>query len=80
MPVTVQGVVIKSINISRDNEGQQKLEGNYQILSSNNTVLATNGFNGYNDVKVNFGTETLAALNNFLALVKKEVSLTVLGE
>lgn len=80
MPVTIQGIVLKSITIGKDNEGKQKIEGNYEILSSNDTVMAKDTFNGYSDIKITFSAETLAALNTFLAGAKKELSITVLGE
>jgi len=80
MNVMIQGITVESISISKDNEGQQKIEGRYNLISVNDTVLAKQGFNGYSDIKVNFSAETLSHLNAFLAGVKKEISQTVLGE
>lgn len=80
MGAMIKELTLENISITKDNEGNRKIEGDYKLISSNDTVLAKQGFNGYNDIKVSFSAETLAALNAFLVGAKKEISLAVLGE
>ena len=80
MGLGIKEIVVDSLSIDKDTEGNRKVEGYYKIISSNDTILAKQSFNGYSDIKVNFSPETLTALNAFLAGAKKDVSVTVLGE
>ena len=78
MPVTIQGIRITNVNLSRDDKGEEKVTGSYELVSNNDKVLAKQDFNGYNDIKVDMSLETKQALNSFLTGIKKD-TLTVLG-
>jgi len=76
MAVTIKGIVLGNVEIKSDNDGI-KVEGKYSIMSMSDVVLAKQGFNGYNDIKVNLGAETMNALTKFRELLKKEVEATL---
>ncbi len=41
MPITIKGVRITSITVSRDESGAEKVQSSYQLISSTDKVLAT---------------------------------------
>ena len=73
MAVTIQGVRLGSLEISKDDKGQRKITGSYELMSNQDVVLAKQNFNGYSDVKVAFSAETLKHLNNFVSGAKADV-------
>jgi hypothetical protein len=78
MGIAIQGIRITSVNVSKDSNGNEKVEGNYELVSTNDKVLAKQGFNGYNDIKVDMSLETKQALIAFLTGIKKD-TMIVLG-
>ena len=77
MAITIKGVRIDAVTLERDTDGEIKVSGSYALLSSDDRVLAKQGINGYNNVKVEWSRETLAALSNFVARVKEDVNATL---
>jgi len=78
MPIAIQGIRITSVSVSKDNDGNEKVEGNYELVSTNDKVLAKQGFNGYNAIKVDMSLETKQSLLAFLTGIKKD-TMIVLG-
>ena len=56
----------------------EKVEGNYALMSSMDKVLAKQGFNGYNDLKVSMSSDTTKALNTFINNLKSDIN-NILG-
>ena len=52
MAVTIQGAKITTLSIGQDDTGNPTVQGNYELMSSVGKVLAKQGFNGYNDLKL----------------------------
>ena len=78
MGISIRGVRIKSLSITRDENGKEDVSGDYELISTADKVLAKQGFNGYNEIKVAFSLETQKALSAFLSGVKSDVQ-TILG-
>ena len=77
MPITIQGIRITSVSVSRDDGGEEKVQGNYELMSTNDKVLAKQSFNGYNDIKVEMSLETKQSLLSFLTGIKKDTMMTL---
>lgn len=78
MAVTIQGVKIKTMTLDPSEKAKERVKGSYALMSNTDKVLATQSFNGYSDIEVQFSSETLIALEKFLGGVKKDLGI-VLG-
>ncbi|MBA7652749.1 hypothetical protein ES703_60588 [subsurface metagenome] len=75
MATTIVGVRINSVNIEEQKEKEgPKLTGSYSLISDKGKVLATQGFNGYEQIKVAVSPEVIRQL---LKSVEKTVALTI---
>jgi hypothetical protein len=72
--ISIRGVRIKNLTMNRDDNGKENITGDYELISSNDKVLAKNGFNGYSELVVPFSSDTLKAYNSFINGVKADVS------
>ena len=57
MAITIKGARIQTMTMSQDGKGRLELAGIYELMSSANTVLAKQNFNGYADFKVPLSLE-----------------------
>ncbi len=81
MSITIKGIKLRDITVTRDEEGKIKVTGNYSVLSSTDKVIAKQGFNGYNDIEVSWTAETQRLIESAVAAIKQDVELTLgLGE
>ena len=76
--VHIKGIQLSLISLSKDSDGNDKVEGTDALMSNLDKVLAKQSFNGYNDIKVPMSQDTITALNSFMSGLKKDVS-NVLG-
>ena len=76
--IGIQGIRVVDVDISKESNGQEKVTGHYELVSTNDRVLAKQGFNGYSDIKVEPSAETRMALITFLEGLKRDV-ISVLG-
>lgn len=78
MATTIKGIRIEEVNISSPTvDGGREIRGQYSIISNTDIVLAKNGFNGYEQVKIAFSPDTQKAFQVFLAGVKKDTQATL---
>ena len=73
MATTISGVRIDKIGVE-DDDKELKCSGQYSLISDKGFVLATQGFNGYNDIKIEVPAE---ATRNLLKEVEKAVKQTL---
>ncbi len=74
MGIAIRGIRIENITLTRDKDsGENSVTGDYSLISTADKVLAKQGFNGYNEIKMAWSGETIKALNSFLAGVKTDV-------
>lgn len=80
MPVSIQGIRVDNVDIvQKPDDGDEKVSGNYSLMSNNGKVLAKQAFNGYSEtIKVNLPADTVKAKNAFMKLLKRDIE-TVLG-
>lgn len=76
MAITVQGIRIATLTVTRKEEGFD-IQGQYDLMSNTGNVLAKQGFNGYNDMKINQSPTTQKAFRDFLAAFSADVQLTL---
>ena len=57
MPLSVVGVKVNNFRIEVKEDGTTEVTGNYALISNKGTVVAKQGFNGYNEVKVDIPIE-----------------------
>ena len=74
--ITVKGVRIESISISRDDK-EDKVTGSYSIISNMDKVIAKQGFNSYSDIKIDWSSDTKKALVAFIEAVKEDIENTM---
>lgn len=70
------GIRLTDLNIKKGESGLE-VTGRYDLLSDRDTVLATQGFNGYSDIKVSLSSETKKSLYDFHDGLKKDVETTL---
>lgn len=75
--VTVQGIRLDSVSLSLDEKENDKISGKYSLMSNKGKALASQSFNGYGDMKVEFSSDTRKSLNSLLDGVRKDISLTL---
>lgn len=73
MPTTIASIKVNKIRIE-EKEGTLEVVGNYSLISNKGKVLAVQGFNEYNEIKVEVPQE---ALRQILREVEKAVTLTI---
>jgi len=78
MAIAIRGIRVEALEIKRSDTGDNTLEGRYSLISTADKVLATQSFNGYNDIKVSMSVETQKAFNDFIGGMKKDIQV-VLG-
>jgi len=77
MPILIKDIQLKHLNINKTEDGF-KCEGSYQLISSADTVLATQEFNGYSNTKIEFSPQTHQALKQALQGINSDIQ-TLLG-
>ena len=73
MPTTIASIKVNKIRIE-EKEGKLEVTGSYSLISNKGKVLAVQGFNEYNEIKVEVPQETLRQI---LREVEKAVTLTI---
>ncbi len=78
MAISLQGIRIKDVSVSHDKDtGGHKITGSYELVSSTGRVLATQAFNGYNDIKITPSGETAHALTKLVEGLTRDLTLTL---
>ena len=78
MGIMIKGIRLPAVNIGLSDDGKLEVSGKYELLSDNDTVLAKQGFNGYNELKVGASPETMGKVNSLVASLKLDIE-TILG-
>lgn len=74
MPVLIKGIQINSLSLSKDPEsGLVKVQGSYQLMSQQDVVLATQSFNGYNDLKLTPSPDLQQRINQVVEGIKNDL-------
>ena len=73
--LTLEGVKLVDLSISQDDKGAVKVQGNYNLVSSSGRVLAKQGFNGYNEVKLPESIEVQKAVKELWKTLKNELDI-----
>lgn len=73
MGLTIDGVSIDNLEIKKKDAGA-KMEGRYELLGSNGTVLAKQSFNTYGGIDIAHSAETQQAMNTLRVLVAKDIN------
>jgi uncharacterized alpha/beta hydrolase family protein len=74
MATTIAGITINSLTIMVSKNGEITATGKYSLVSNKGKVLATQGFNGYEEIKVGLSPEWVRKV---LVEVEKEVSVVI---
>lgn len=77
MAITIKGAFVTTITIAHDDKQGPGVTGSYSLMSSNNTVLAKQTFNGYSDVKVPLSNETRERLAKFEVSLQTDVNIAL---
>lgn len=78
MAVTIQGVQLVSLSLSRNKEeGTIKLGGSYELMSSSGKVLAKQSFNGYGEIVLTQSGETAKLISDLQASIQKDLNTTL---
>ena len=75
MAIGLKGVRLKGLQFGRDDKGVPKVGGTYELLATNDRVLATQQFNtGYGSMEIAPSPATVAAADALAASVQADVS------
>lgn len=74
MAITVRGLRIETVSLTRNKDGQMEMSSTYALISSADKVLAKQGVNGYNDIKVDMSPDTISSLDRFCASLRRDIS------
>lgn len=80
MPITIRGIRITSLEVSRSEEGKDKIKASYQLVASNDKVLAKENLSSEADYTGQLFTpspQTIKALTDAVALYKKDVEMSI---
>ncbi len=74
--IGIRGIRIKSLAItpSPDNS-EEKISGEYQLISTADKVLANQTVGGYNGMKLTPSPETQKALDAFIKLYRNDIQI-----
>jgi hypothetical protein len=75
--ISIKGVKVVKVEITVDDNGNEKVEGTYHLMSNSDKVLAKQSFNGYSDIKVDWSAEARIAIAKVMGEVKKDVQMTL---
>lgn len=80
MPIGIKGIRINSLEIKCQaaDDGEEKLSGNYSLISTTDKVLANQAFNSYGAMKLLPSPQTSKLLDDFIASYKADIN-AVLG-
>lgn len=76
MEFGIKEIRLKSLAL--DEEGGKKLTGSYEVISTNNKILATQPFNTYGGIDVAFSPAVLEAIKTLRDVVSRDL-ITTLG-
>lgn len=76
MSVLIKGIKIDTLSITRE-DGHLKVGGSYQLISSKDTILATQPFNGYNGMKLDQSSESKKLMYSFMDSVVSDIETTL---
>lgn len=74
MAISVQGIRLKSLKVDFNDKGIPNVAGTYELVSSTNVVLATQNFNGYNDMQLNLPHTSMAELRSTLDTIRGDIN------
>lgn len=75
MGALITGVRVDSLDISREKDSTEiKCSGSYALISDKGVVMAKQGFNGYNDIKVQVDP---SAMRHMMSVVEKAIARTI---
>ena len=73
--ITIKGIRLKDISITKDSDGALKLSGNYELLSNADKVLAKQDFGGYNSLKLEQTPETAKKIHEVMLEIKTNLEI-----
>jgi len=81
MPITIRGIRITSLTISRTEEGKDKIEASYQLISSTDKVLAKERISSESsygcESAFTASPQTLKSLTDAVTLYRKDVEMSL---
>lgn len=73
MPILLDGIRVTKLTIDTSN-GENSLDGAYELVASNGKVLATQEFGGYRSTKIALTPEAKVLLDNFVEKFKNDMN------
>lgn len=77
MSISIQGVKITKLEISKNEQGMPKASGTYELISSNGITLAKQDFNSYNGIAVAHSPATTKLLNDLFDGIRFDLNMTL---
>ena len=73
MPITIKGIRIESVTITRDDDKQKVAAAEYSLISSADKVLAKQTIGGYSGMAIEPSPATVKALECFMISYRADV-------
>lgn len=78
MAITIKGVRVESLTMTRGDEGSIKISGDYSLISSADKVIARQTFgDGYKSVVVSPTGDTIKKMDDFIRSFKTDLNQTL---
>jgi hypothetical protein len=77
MPITLKGVRVDHFSVERKDNGEYEISARYDLLSSEDKVLAKQSIGGYSDMTIQPSIDTRRALDVFLASYNADIGKTL---
>lgn len=74
MSIGLKGIRMKSMSFSRDDKGQPKVQGTYELVGTNDRVLASQTFNQYGGMDIPHSPATVQAIDAMTRHIEGDVS------
>lgn len=74
MAIGIKGVRIKAMQFGRDDKGMPKITGQYELVGTNDRVLATQTFNQYGGMDISHSPACVQAIDALSRGVEADIS------
>ena len=76
--IAIRGIRITNLTIERGSDGEEKISAHYELLSTEDRVLAKQEIGGYQGLKIQPSASTIKLFKDALSAYKADVNI-VLG-
>ena len=77
MAITIGGLAVTSFSVTKKDDGKTEIRGNYNLVSNTGTILAKQGFNGYNEIVLDGSPRTRELWTDLMNAIRMDLTKTL---